>query len=180
LFTIREVTVLNKVYSELIEEDFIVQSSNIRVGNNIFALSEKKAIKNIELANPYIMVTSIERKFPNKVVIHVNVRTPLMTMGIADSDSFALLDSDLKILNIIEPYSNLYKASTKVKGVLASSPVIGDILNKNNPYNFALVTIAYVANNENLSGRAFLTFLIRLISQQTTSQITYISRLIRE
>lgn len=158
LFTINDITVLNKVYSDLIVEDDIIESSNIEYGSNIFVLSERKTIADIELENPYIKVTSIERKFPNKVIIHVTVRTPVMTIPINGSEDYALLDSNLKILELCDVYSNLYSASTKVTGILVEEPIIGSTLALTNSFNTALSTIGYIAYNENLDGVAFLTF----------------------
>ncbi len=162
LFTISEITVLNKVYSDLIVPGDIVASSKIQMGSNIFSLSERKAISNIEIANPYIKVTSIERRFPNKVLVHVTVRTAVMTVAVSGSDEYALLDSNLKILDIVSQYSNLYSASTKIYGIMVESPVIGSVLNTANPYNGALGVIGNTANNEDLQGVAFLTFFERI------------------
>ena len=128
LFTVSDISVYNKVVSELIVDDDIIEASDIAIGSNIFALSERKAIKNIELANPYVRVTSIERRFPGKVVIHVTVRTPVMTVKVSDSEDYALLDSNLKILDIVDAYSKLYRASTKVIGISVESAALGESL----------------------------------------------------
>ncbi|NCA68036.1 MAG: FtsQ-type POTRA domain-containing protein [Clostridia bacterium] len=158
LFTISDITVLNKVYSDLIIDNDIITSSNIQAGSNIFSLSERKAISNIEIDNPYIKVTSIERKFPNKIIIHVTVRTAVMTIAVNGGDGYALLDSNLKILEIVNQYSNLYSASTKIVGITVDAPVIGNTLNTVNTYNAVLQIIGNIADNENLDGVAFLTF----------------------
>jgi hypothetical protein len=158
LFTVSEIAVYNKVVSELIVADDIIEASEIAVGSNIFALSERKAIKNIELANPYIRVTSIERRFPNKIYIHVTVRTPVMTVAVSESEEYALLDCNLKILGFVDGYSNLYSASTKITGISVENPVLGESLTDTNPYNSALYAIGNTAFNENLDGVAFLTF----------------------
>ena len=56
LFTVNSITVLNEVESQLIDEQSIITSSNIRIGSNIFVLSEKKSREQIEITHPYLEV----------------------------------------------------------------------------------------------------------------------------
>lgn len=158
VFTVKEVTVLNKVESQLIDEESIIKSSDIQEGTNIFAISEKKSTELIEADHPYLMVDDIERFFPNKVVIHVSIRTPYMAIKVAETDMYALVDGSLKILDIVEVTNSIYTPCTKVYGIEVSNPTKGNKLNVDNAYNAKLATIASVAEKENLDGRAFLNF----------------------
>lgn len=158
VFTVKNVSVLNEVESQLIDEEKIVFDSGIKIGSNIFVLSEKKISDKIELANPYLEVVNIERKFPNSAVIHVSVRIPLMAIRINDSDSFALVDGSLKILERIDESNSLYKTCTKVEGIEVSDFEIGKFLDKSNTYNERLYAISYVAEHEKIDGIAFMNF----------------------
>ncbi len=158
VFTVKEVTVLNKVESQEIVVESIIASSDIHIGTNIFAISEKKTKELIEASHSYLRVDDIERFFPNKVVIHVSVRTPYMAIKVAGTDMYALVDGSLKILDIVEATNSIYAPCTKVYGIEVSNPMKGNKLNIDNTYNAKLATIANVAEKENLDGSAFLHF----------------------
>lgn len=158
LFTVNSITVLNEVESQLIDEQSIITNSNIRIGSNIFLLSEKKSREQIEITHPYLEVKNIERVFPNKVVIHVSVRIPLMAIKIRDAELYAVIDSSLKILQIIDANNSIYHTCTKVTGLEVGNPVVGNFLDVSNSYNSKLSVISNVANNESLNGIAFLNF----------------------
>lgn len=85
--------------------DSIVSQSGISKGDSIFAIDEGAAIAAIEKANPLLKVVDIERKFPNKVVIYIAERTPLMAIALEPQESgeelYAVVDSDLKILSVV-------------------------------------------------------------------------------
>jgi len=158
VFTIKDVTVLNKVESQLIDKNAIVNDSGIERGDNIFLLSESKISQTIERNNPYIKVTSIERSFPNKVIIHVSMRTPLMAVKIQNSSLYALIDGSLKILEIVDNQNNLYLGSTKINGIEITDPIVGGSLYLSNDLNSRLSEIGYVATEEQLDTSAFLNF----------------------
>lgn len=158
VFTVKDVTVLNKVESQLIDEQSIISSSDIHIGSNIFAISEKKSKELIEVSHPYLMVDDIERFFPNKVVIHVSVRIPYMAIKLSGTDAYAVVDGSLKILDIIDVTNSIYATCTKVYGIEVESAIKGNKLSVENPINAKLGTIASVAENESLDGIAFLNF----------------------
>ena len=158
LFTVQEVIVLNKVEMQSVDKEAIIKDSGIEQGSNIFLLSEGKITVAIEKSYPYIQVLSIERSFPNKVIIHVSMRTPLMAIQIENSSLYALIDSSLKILEIVDVYDPLYLSSTKVYGIEITDPIVGGFLYQTNDLNGRLANIGYVAEKEQLEGTAFLNF----------------------
>ncbi|MEG2675690.1 MAG: FtsQ-type POTRA domain-containing protein [Clostridia bacterium] len=79
----------------------ILQDSNIVKYSSIFGISEEKAIENIEKNNPMLKVVLIERKFPNKVVINVATRVEMLAIAM-ENGKFAILDRELKILEIVD------------------------------------------------------------------------------
>ena len=174
VFTVQHITVLNKVESQVIDKDEIIKDSGIDLGSNIFLLSESKTISSIEKQNPYVEVISIERSFPNKVLIHVSMRTPLMAVHIQNSNLYALIDASLKILEIVDEYSALYLSSTKVIGIEITDPIIGGVLYQTNDVNGRLAGIGYVAEKEKLEGSAFLNFFESVTFAGNEGSIIYI------
>lgn len=83
----------------------IISQSGISKGDSIFAIDESAAISAVEKANPLLQVVDIERKFPNKVVIYIAERTPLMAIALEPQKSgeelYAVVDGDLKILKVV-------------------------------------------------------------------------------
>lgn len=83
----------------------IVSASGISKGESIFAIDEDAAISAVEKAHPTLKVVDVERKFPNKVVIYVAGRTPLMAVAFEPQESgeqlYAVVDGDLKILQVV-------------------------------------------------------------------------------
>lgn len=80
----------------------IITQSGIRKGESVFAIDESEAVNAVEKANPTLKVVDIERKFPNKVVIYIAERTPLMAIAFEEQESgeklYAVVDNELKIL----------------------------------------------------------------------------------
>lgn len=87
------------------ESEKIISDSGINLKSSVFTLSKAKASTNIELLNPNIKVTKVEIKFPNKVVINVRRRLPVFM--IKDGDNYAVLDRELKIIEITDSIDNL-------------------------------------------------------------------------
>ena len=83
----------------------IILQSGISKGDSIFAIDESAATASVEKANPTLQVVDIERKFPNKVVIYIAERTPLMAIALEPSGNgetkYAVVDGDLKILDVV-------------------------------------------------------------------------------
>ena len=86
--TTNDITVDDGVKSE------IIALSGIKKGKNIFSIDEAIAIENIEINRPELKVISIERKFPNKVVVYVTRRTGVFSLAL-DDGRFAVLDREL-------------------------------------------------------------------------------------
>lgn len=99
----------------------IVTDSGIKHKISIFTVNEKKAIENIEKNNPYVKVISIERVFPNKVHINISKRIGILAMELSDGNNYAIIDRELKILEIIAKNDiNLYEY-TLINGYILKS-----------------------------------------------------------
>lgn len=80
----------------------IMSQSGIKKGDSVFAIDESSAVSAVEKANPTLKVVDIERKFPNKVIIYIASRTPLMAIAFENDGEgeqlYAVVDDELKIL----------------------------------------------------------------------------------
>lgn len=80
----------------------IISQSGIKKGESVFAIDENAAVSAVEKANPMLKVVDIERKFPNKVLIYIAERTPIMAIAFEPQENgeelYAIVDNELKIL----------------------------------------------------------------------------------
>lgn len=117
IFRIKGVSVeYQTTLTMLSKEDLnlMIENSGIPVGKNIFFASLDDSIKQMERENPYIKINGIERKFPNSLVVLVSERVPVVR--IEQNGYTYVLDSDLKILNIVKDGADGdYNAKTREK-----------------------------------------------------------------
>ncbi len=107
-FTIRNVTIGTTSTLTLSEEEenALILDSGIVMKSSIFSVDEETVIKNIENKHPTIKVISVERKFPNTVCVNMSNRVPVYVIGMQDG-TYAVLDRELKVVDVVEDYSNL-------------------------------------------------------------------------
>ena len=66
-------------------------------------MNTKKSIEKIEKANPYVKVTQVIRKFPNKICVYISERIPKYRIeDLENEDTWLILDEDFKILQRVE------------------------------------------------------------------------------
>jgi len=117
VFIIRDVSVESAVLSPLLNEDDIISSSGLNRGRSIISIDKDKISANIEKANPYVKVERIERTFPSKVIVKVNLRTGIMCVLSDDGIYAAVIDSSAKILKVISALEIESLAITEIKGI---------------------------------------------------------------
>ena len=81
----------------------LIELSGIRPGDNIFSLDFEKIREQI-LENPWIREASIERRLPDKIIIHVDERVPFALARI--SDRIYLVDRFGEPFKPLEPKEN--------------------------------------------------------------------------
>lgn len=148
LFTVGEVTVQDEVFSDYIDKEAIIESAAIKMDSNIFILSETNATNNIETAFPYLKVDTIERKFPNKVLIHVSMRENAMSIPIAHSNNYALVDTELKVVGKVPESSPEYKAATHIESVTTEDREVGVKLDPTDSESKCLLQLVSVSEGE--------------------------------
>ena len=102
------------------EEKKIIAVSGISSGQSVFSVDESAAANAIEKAFPTLGVVTVERVFPNKVDIKITSRTGVAAVAIADSESVAVVDRDLKIVGIANFDEVEQKSLTLVEGYIVS------------------------------------------------------------
>ena len=170
IFIISDITVQNAVYSDYIDKSGIIESSGIQRNRNIFLLNESNVRLNVEEKYPYLEVVTVERVFPSRVIIHVDMRTPVMSISVMYTDQYAIVDTDLKILDIVDADDNLYRMATHINNVNIASPVVGARLDENDPINKCLLQIGYVSDNEQLQ---FWHFFSAITIENNTAYVTF-------
>ncbi|MGI6700914.1 MAG: cell division protein FtsQ/DivIB [Christensenellales bacterium] len=117
VFVIKDISVSSDYGGSWYNAEDIINASSISEGRNIFILSEKKAGEYIEDKNPYVRVTSIERKFPNKIIIHITLRVPVIAIKVSGTNDYLITDWELKVIDVAAQPDELYKSAVKIKGV---------------------------------------------------------------
>ena len=167
VFIVRDVKVESDVISRLIDEEKIVESSGLVKGTNIISINKTGIKSNIEKENPYVEIKSIVREFPSTVVITATVRTGIMLIPSDDGDSAAVIDSSMKILNVVPAVDMEKSGVTLVKGVAFKVPeegaltAVGTVADfTNESFGSILREVAEAAKNQSLdiSGASFSTF----------------------
>lgn len=121
-FKVKEISV-NCAESFYKHEDFI-NASGVRSGENILFLNTAGIKRNIEEKLPFAKVSSVSKKFPNKLNLEVN---KIDAFSAFEWDGkFVMTDASLKVLEIKE---NLDSSVILVAGIETLEPRPGFILN---------------------------------------------------
>lgn len=116
VFTLHSVSVklVTDPDAEVTNAEQIIESGKFRYGESIFFTSKKTYTKNIEKANPYLMVVNIETIAPSKLVVHVANRQECFVIKLSNN-KYAVTDEKLKVLNILDVYQNNSNNAIEVK-----------------------------------------------------------------
>lgn len=83
----------------IISKDKIIAASGLKINKNVLFIKEKQIIANIQAKYPQVKVTNVERVFPNKVIIYVTVRVPIL--AVKAGEKYALLDREMFVTDLI-------------------------------------------------------------------------------
>ena len=181
VFVVREVEVESDVSSELIDADRIIESSGLNKGRSIISIKKEVVKTTIEKDNPYVEVLSIKRVFPSKVLVNVTVRKGIMLVASFDNSSYALIDSSMKVLNIVSTVEGNRSNATVIKGLTFDMPdggaleAVGAKINLSDPIcGEYLSDIASLAADYDLQGRRFFTFFKEISFDKTEGIVIYV------
>ncbi|MBO7156579.1 MAG: FtsQ-type POTRA domain-containing protein [Clostridia bacterium] len=82
----------------------IFENSGIEMGESILSLNENLVRRNVmqSYSDNSIIVTNIERVFPNKVVIYVTENVPICAISVAGQENhYALADGNFQLTRIV-------------------------------------------------------------------------------
>lgn len=158
LFALSKVTVSFSTTLEnlTVSKDEIVKAGEFRKGASVLFEGKAKSIRRIEnyvSKNEnfaYIKIENIETVFPNKFVIHVSEREELF--AVQNLDKFLICDRDLRVLKILNEFSNDNTNSILLEGLTIKNKdiKIGDFLSVEEK-NITKLYSAFVKNNRNLN-----------------------------
>jgi len=82
--------------------DTVKDSAEFDYKDSVLFMDVESSISKIEKSNPYVKVTDVRRKFPNKLTVYISERIPKFRIVDGDdSDSWIILDEDFKVLEKI-------------------------------------------------------------------------------
>ncbi len=103
IFTVNDVKILVTGDSTVVlDKTGVINASGIKRGTSIFTIDEEEAQKNIEKSYPNTKVVTIERIFPSEIRINIIIRVPILSMKVAGTDKYLVLDREFKILEVVD------------------------------------------------------------------------------
>lgn len=182
VFVVRDISVESDVSTYLVDADRIVESSGLSVGRSIISINKEKVKTAIERENPYVEVTGIRRVFPSKVVISTTIRTGIMLVKSEDSGYYALIDSSMKVLNVVDAADSSVTSATIVSNLRFTMPDEGPLAAIGTEIAFSdaacgevLREIAESAYEFEISGSRFFTFFKEISFDTTDGIVVYIN-----
>jgi len=131
IFQIREITVLGN--DKIVYND-IVKRTGIEYGDNIFKLDKELIKKRIEM-DPYLEVVSINRIYPDQVVIRVKERQ--VAAIIPYLNSYFIIDNEGYLLEIRNQLDVI--EHPMIQGISVSSFVIGKKIGTSDEYQLTVL-----------------------------------------
>lgn len=155
---------VNSLYTSKYSKSDLLDASSDAQGKSIFRLNKSELTATLEKAVPYANIITVEKVFPNKLIIHCVERETVVAIKIANSDTYCYLDEDLKILATTTTVNR--NIACEILGIeLVNMPVpkenIGDFLPESTDNKLSVLKNIFLivkTENEALVGRSFGTF----------------------
>jgi|AntRauTorcE11897_2_1112592.scaffolds.fasta_scaffold00001_333 hypothetical protein len=141
-------------------EQSIIETADFNYGESIFFMDRQEYINNLEKANPYIKVVSLEVVFPSEVIVHAVERVEFYSFKLSDN-TYAITDNELKVLNIKQTFINTNENAILVHNnnlsLQASNVSLGSFIDMSEAYaslieNFSIYSQQWDQNIANLMG----------------------------
>ncbi len=104
LFSVKKIDVYYYKAPLRVKTEEVIQASGISIGTNIFIIDEKSAIKRVEAyyGDYSVAVVSIERIFPNQVLLYVKERVPVFALPLKDeAEKYVITDESFALSRIV-------------------------------------------------------------------------------
>ena len=114
--------------------DNVKDSGEFNYKASVLFLNTDKSIAKIEKSNPYVKVTQVLRKFPNKLYVYIAERIPkYRIVDVQNDDVWVILDDEFKVLEKISnadlQTQELDKSTVEIK-YISQKIEVGDFLSK--------------------------------------------------
>ncbi|MBO5525801.1 MAG: FtsQ-type POTRA domain-containing protein [Clostridia bacterium] len=137
--SVNEYTVTGTIYSDEAKENVAKaqESINERLGTNLLFVSEQE-FYDVFSAYPYLSVLSVEKKFPDKVIVTIEEKMEVYAVSCADG-TYCMADRDGVILAISSVNQNNLdeRQNVLLEGFSVASPVLGGKLGETVAVTFA-------------------------------------------
>lgn len=125
LFAVRKIDVYYHKAPLKAKTGEIIQASGIGIGTNIFIIDEKATIKKVEAyyGDCSVAVVSIERIFPNQVLLYVKERVPVFALALkSDAEKWVITDEGFSLSQIVtqSSYSD-FNSLIKIEGFVVEN-----------------------------------------------------------
>lgn len=165
--------------------DKVKASGDFNYKKSILFLNTKASIDKIEKENPYVKVTQVVRKFPNKLHVYISEREPKYRVkSEVSSSEWFILDNDFKVLDCVSDTS-LFLDNTveieyfKIKAYVGDfiennqekenlNNILSGVYGKTKDY-FAVKSINFSSENNTF----YLTMKNGLVNEEDSSSLNY-------
>lgn len=107
VFTVQKISFNWLSSTNKLNEEFDYSAGvDMPMGNSVFFVNKEEIIKNVEKANPYLQVVSVETSFPNRLTLHVAERESLFAIQLQTGD-YVVLDKEMKVLEFMDKVTYL-------------------------------------------------------------------------
>ncbi len=115
--------------NSIVSTEVILGLADIQIGESLLSVSNSKVEANIE-KNPYLIFDSINRVFPDTIIINVKERTPKAIIQYVGST--VIIDANGYVLAVAD--NNTNNAIPVLKGVAVKTATVGSTLEPDNKY----------------------------------------------
>lgn len=164
--------------------DKVKTSGDFNYKKSVLFLNTKDCIDKIEKENPYVKVTQVVRKFPNKLHIYISERVPKYRIKSETTSEWYILDEEFKVLESVLDTSlfldktveiQYFKVKADVGEFIDKSAdltnlntILTGVYGKTKDY-FAVKAINYSSENNTF----FLTMKTGLVDKDNSSSLNY-------
>ena len=132
-------------------KDEVIQTSILKQNQSVFFINKTQVMAELEQEFPNMKVINIETVFPNSLLIHIAKREELFAIKSQNTESYFVVDGDLKVLSILPQASYESDANNAIllSGITITTPsvVAGDFLSFENDALIKNLAKAFLVNN---------------------------------
>ena len=121
VFTIKSVNVVFENDTDIATDAELIRLAGVEHDKNIFSFNERKVVEKINSNYSHALKVNVERQFPNKVVIKVTERLPVMIIEVNNDKYRGFVATDKDFQRTIKCSENDYPELIKINGYSVQS-----------------------------------------------------------